>query len=69
MGGTAQRKFGAIPHIGGVRNTYSKEVHFVVFFFFQEKCKLRHPPGNEIYRKGSISFFEIDGRKNKVRIE
>ncbi|RZF47713.1 hypothetical protein LSTR_LSTR005977 [Laodelphax striatellus] len=30
------------------------------------KCNLRHPPGNEIYRKESISFFEIDGRKNKV---
>ncbi|XP_045526647.1 histone acetyltransferase Tip60 isoform X5 [Pieris brassicae] len=30
------------------------------------KCKLKHPPGNEIYRKGSISFFEIDGRKNKT---
>ncbi|XP_049943881.1 histone acetyltransferase Tip60-like [Schistocerca serialis cubense] len=30
------------------------------------KCNLRHPPGNEIYRKDSISFFEIDGRKNKV---
>ncbi|XP_030245692.1 histone acetyltransferase Tip60 [Drosophila navojoa] len=30
------------------------------------KCNLRHPPGNEIYRKNTISFFEIDGRKNKV---
>jgi len=30
------------------------------------KCNLKHPPGNEIYRKGSISFFEIDGRKNKL---
>ncbi|KAI9590780.1 histone acetyltransferase Tip60 isoform X1 [Glossina fuscipes] len=30
------------------------------------KCHLRHPPGNEIYRKNTISFFEIDGRKNKV---
>uniref|UniRef100_UPI00358F3093 histone acetyltransferase KAT5 isoform X1 n=1 Tax=Myxine glutinosa TaxID=7769 RepID=UPI00358F3093 len=29
------------------------------------KCSLRHPPGNEIYRKNHISFFEIDGRKNK----
>jgi len=29
------------------------------------KCKLRHPPGNEIYRKNNISVFEIDGRKNK----
>lgn len=32
----------------------------------QAKCLLYHPPGNEIYRKDSISFFEIDGRKNKV---
>lgn len=30
------------------------------------KCNVRHPPGNEIYRKSTISFFEIDGRKNKV---
>lgn len=29
------------------------------------KCNLRNPPGNEIYRKSTISFFEIDGRKNK----
>ncbi|CAB3371095.1 Hypothetical predicted protein [Cloeon dipterum] len=31
-----------------------------------KKCNLRHPPGNEIYRKSAISFFEIDGRKNKA---
>uniref|UniRef100_A0A6A7FR75 histone acetyltransferase n=1 Tax=Hirondellea gigas TaxID=1518452 RepID=A0A6A7FR75_9CRUS len=31
-----------------------------------QKCPFRHPPGNEIYRKGSISFFELDGRKNKL---
>lgn len=30
------------------------------------KCTLKHPPGNEIYRKDAISFFEIDGRQNKV---
>ncbi|XP_052768625.1 histone acetyltransferase KAT5-like isoform X2 [Mya arenaria] len=29
------------------------------------KCLLKHPPGNEIYRKSNISIFEIDGRKNK----
>ncbi|XP_033735590.1 histone acetyltransferase KAT5-like [Pecten maximus] len=29
------------------------------------KCLLKHPPGNEIYRKSNISFFEIDGRKSK----
>ncbi|TPX45780.1 hypothetical protein SeMB42_g01306 [Synchytrium endobioticum] len=29
------------------------------------KCTLNHPPGNEIYRKHDISFFEIDGRKQK----
>jgi len=32
----------------------------------QAKCPLNHPPGNEIYRKANLSFFEIDGRKNKV---
>ncbi|SCV69520.1 BQ2448_2540 [Microbotryum intermedium] len=31
------------------------------------KCKTRHPPGDEIYRDGSVSVFEVDGRKNKVR--
>lgn len=41
---------------------------FILVYILQEKCKLRHPPGNEIYRKGTISFFEIDGRKNKVWI-
>lgn len=29
------------------------------------KCTLIHPPGNEVYRNGSTSFFEVDGRKNK----
>ena len=31
------------------------------------KCKMRHPPGDEIYRDGNVSVFEVDGRKNKVR--
>lgn len=39
---------------------------FYQFFNLQRKCTLRHPPGNEIYRKETISFFEIDGRKNKA---
>ncbi|NXR73062.1 KAT7 acetyltransferase, partial [Pycnonotus jocosus] len=30
------------------------------------KCVWKHPPGDEIYRKGSISVFEVDGKKNKV---
>ncbi|EEC18579.1 myst histone acetyltransferase, putative, partial [Ixodes scapularis] len=30
------------------------------------KCVWRHPPGDEIYRKGSVSFFEVDGAKNKA---
>ncbi len=30
-----------------------------------DKCPMCHPPGNEIYRKQGLSFFEIDGRKNK----
>lgn len=26
------------------------------------------PPGDEICRKGSISVFEVDGKKNKVKM-
>eukprot|EP00002_Diphylleia_rotans_P031950 TRINITY_DN6667_c0_g1_i1.p1 TRINITY_DN6667_c0_g1~~TRINITY_DN6667_c0_g1_i1.p1 ORF type:complete len:398 (-),score=75.06 TRINITY_DN6667_c0_g1_i1:250-1443(-) len=32
----------------------------------QQKCDVRHPPGDEIYRKDNISFFEVDGKNNKV---
>ncbi|KAG0715439.1 Histone acetyltransferase Tip60 [Chionoecetes opilio] len=32
----------------------------------KHKCPFKHPPGNEIYRKSSVSFFELDGRKNKL---
>ncbi|KAJ2723217.1 Histone acetyltransferase [Coemansia sp. Benny D115] len=32
----------------------------------RSKCTLQHPPGNEIYRKDEISFFEIDGRRQKT---
>lgn len=30
------------------------------------KCTLMHPPGNEIYRHNGISFFEIDGRRQRT---
>lgn len=30
------------------------------------KCPISHPPGNEIYRSGQLSFFEIDGHKQKT---
>ncbi|XP_036387792.1 histone acetyltransferase KAT7-like isoform X1 [Megalops cyprinoides] len=30
------------------------------------KCTWKHPPGDEIYRKGVISVFEVDGKKNKI---
>ncbi|KAI8997063.1 acyl-CoA N-acyltransferase [Pilobolus umbonatus] len=32
----------------------------------RQRCQLYHPPGNEIYRHENISFFEIDGRKQKT---
>ena len=32
----------------------------------RSKCTLVHPPGNEIYRDDSISFFEIDGRRQRT---
>lgn len=32
----------------------------------RHKCSLLHPPGNEIYRDDLISFFEIDGRRQRT---
>lgn len=29
-------------------------------------CQRRQPPGDEIYRSGNISVFEVDGKINKV---
>ncbi|TPX60855.1 hypothetical protein CcCBS67573_g08971 [Chytriomyces confervae] len=30
------------------------------------KCPLTSPPGNEIYRDGVVSVFEVDGKNNKI---
>jgi len=32
----------------------------------KKQCALRHPPGNEIYRKDQLAIFEVDGAKSKV---
>ncbi|CAH3873895.1 histone acetyltransferase KAT7-like [Pieris brassicae] len=29
------------------------------------KCVWRHPPGDEVYRKDTLSVWQVDGRKNK----
>lgn len=43
---------------------------FSVCVCTQKRCKLRHPPGNEIYRSDEqnirISVFEVDGHKERV---
>lgn len=33
---------------------------------FRKKCLMKHPPGNEIYRDEKVSFWEIDGRKQRT---
>lgn len=40
----------------------------ICIVLLQAKCVWKHPPGDEVYRKGSISVFEVDGKKNKVRL-
>ncbi|KAK5000440.1 Histone acetyltransferase [Elasticomyces elasticus] len=32
----------------------------------RKKCQLLHPPGNEIYRDQDVSFFEIDGKRQRT---
>ena len=34
-----------------------------------ERCTVRHPPGDEIYRDDRIAFFEVDGLKQDVYCE
>ncbi|KJZ79425.1 Histone acetyltransferase ESA1 [Hirsutella minnesotensis 3608] len=36
------------------------------FMRHRRKCTLQHPPGNEIYRDDYVSFFEIDGRRQRT---
>jgi hypothetical protein len=39
----------------------------ILYPFVQTKCTFRQPPGKEIYRKGTISVYEVDGKDHKVR--
>ena len=39
---------------------------FTPFKRHRAKCTLLHPPGNEIYRDENVSFFEIDGRRQRT---
>jgi len=32
----------------------------------QQKCEMRCPPGNEIYRRRELSVFEVDGNRSKI---
>jgi GNAT superfamily N-acetyltransferase len=34
-----------------------------------ERCNLVHPPGDEIYREGKVTVFEVDGFKNQTYCE
>ena len=60
------------PEYNGTKKLYFCE-YTLAFFKRKEqlqrhlkKCKVQHPPGEEIYRNGKISFFEIDGKKHKM---
>lgn len=44
------------PPYSGVNN------HRVI----QDKCIWRHPPAPEIYRKGEVSVFEVDGNVSRI---
>ena len=60
------------PEYNGTKKLYFCE-YTLAFFKRKEqlqrhlkKCTVQHPPGEEIYRNGKISFFEIDGKKHKM---
>lgn len=33
---------------------------------FQSECTWRQPPGRDIYRKGTLSIYEVDGADHKI---
>ncbi|AGO11478.1 AaceriACR236Wp [[Ashbya] aceris (nom. inval.)] len=37
-----------------------------IYYRHKLKCSMMHPPGNEIYRDGKISIWEIDGREQVI---
>lgn len=47
---------------------FKQRIYYCLFWVQQAKCVWKHPPGDEVYRKGAISVFEVDGKKNKVRL-
>lgn len=38
----------------------------MLFLLKQCECTLRQPPGKEIYRKGTLSIYEADGKEHKI---
>lgn len=37
--------------------------------YFQSECTWRQPVGKEIYRKGTLSVYEVDGKDHKVKTQ
>lgn len=37
-----------------------------VILLLQSECTHRQPVGKEIYRKGTLSIYEVDGREHKI---
>jgi hypothetical protein len=55
MGNIAEGLFSA----GNICTKFNRRYH-------ASQCTVRQPPGKEIYRKGSLSVFEVDGREHKL---
>jgi hypothetical protein len=39
---------------------------YAFHLIFQSECTWRMPPGKEIYRKGTLSIWEVDGKDHKI---
>lgn len=59
-----ERKYwlGIVEHVIKIYGSLT----LVILNLVQSQCIYRHPPGKEIYRKGTISLFEVDGKDAKV---
>lgn len=46
--------------------TLSLRAYICNTYLFQSECTHRQPVGKEIYRKGTLSIWEVDGREYKI---
>lgn len=49
-----------------ILNFFNSKIIILFITIIQSECTHRQPVGKEIYRKGTLSIWEVDGREHKI---